>query len=98
MQNIKKALLMLAIALTTSAYCSNAQIIVGVRPERPHVVRVEAPSPRHVWIDEEWEPRGGAYVFVGGHWAEPPRPRAAWVPGHWVQKPRGWVWKPGHWR
>ena len=71
MQNIKKALLMLAIALTTSAYCSNAQIVVGIRPERPHVVRVEAPSPRHVWIDEEWEPRGGAYVFVGGHWAEP---------------------------
>ncbi len=98
MRNIKRTLLVLAIALTTSAYTSNAQIVVNVRPERPHVERIAAPSPRHVWIDEEWEPRGGAYVFVGGHWAEPPHPRAAWVPGHWVQKPRGWVWKPGHWR
>ncbi len=98
MRNTKRVLLILAIALTSGAYVANAQIEVKIRPERPHYERVVAPSPRHVWIDEDWESRNGAYVFVGGHWVEPPRPRAAWVPGHWVQRPRGWVWKPGHWR
>jgi hypothetical protein len=95
---MKKVLFVLAISLGSSAFSSSAQIVVAVRPDRPHYERVVAPSPRHVWIDEEWEPRGGSYVFVGGHWAEPPHPGGAWVPGHWVQRPRGWVWKPGHWR
>ena len=98
MQNVRKALLILAIAITCGDFRSSAQIVVGIRPERPHYERVVAPSPRHVWIDEEWEPRGGSYVFVGGHWALPPHPGVMWVPGHWVQRPRGWVWKPGHWR
>jgi len=99
MQNIKRLLFILAIALTSGVYTSNAQIYVKVRPPRPPVVRVAAPSPHHVWIDEEWEPRGGAYVFTGGHWAEPPHPGGRWVPGHWKQTPRrGEVWMPGHWR
>ena len=98
MQNIKKILFVIALALTTGAFNSNAQIVVGIRPVVPHYERIVAPSPRHIWIDEEWEPRGGSYVFVGGHWALPPHPGGVWVPGHWVQRPRGWVWKPGHWR
>ena len=98
MKNAKKFLVMLAFALTSGAFAANAQIFVKVRPERPHYERVAAPSPRHVWIDEEWEPRNGAYVFVGGRWAEPPRPRAVWIPGHWRTAPRGEVWVPGHWR
>jgi WXXGXW repeat (2 copies) len=92
----KTAPLGLAVSLTAEA--GYAQIYVNVRPVVPHYERVAAPSPRHVWIDEEWEPRGGAYVFVGGHWAAPPRPGVVWVPGHWRQRPRGWVWVPGHWR
>lgn len=98
MKIIRKSLFALAIALTCFAFTGNAQIVVRVRPERPHYERVAAPSPRHVWIDEEWEPRNGAYVFVGGHWAEPPHPRERWVPGHWKDTPGGYVWKPGHWR
>lgn len=98
MQNVKRMLLILIVALFTGAQVSMAQIYIRVRPERPHYERVVAPSPRHVWIEEEWEPRGGQYVFSGGRWAEPPRPRAVWVAGHWRQRPRGWVWVPGHWR
>jgi len=75
-----------------------AQFIVNIRPAIPRYERVVPPSPRHVWIEEEWENRGGAYVFIGGHWAEPPFARAMWVPGHWQQHPRGWFWKPGHWK
>ena len=98
MQTLKKMLFITALALTTGACSASAQIYVKIRPERPHYERVVAPSPRHVWVDEDWEMRGGKYVFVGGRWAEPPRPRAAWIPGHWRQRPRGWVWVPGHWR
>lgn len=95
---MKKAIVMLALIMSCGAYAAHAQVYVTVRPERPHYERVVAPSPRHVWIEEDWEPRGGSYVFVGGHWAEPPRPHAVWVGGHWRRGPRGWMWARGHWR
>ena len=98
MKSIKKMLFMLALLLTCAVYSSNAQIVVDVRPPVPHYERVVAPSPRHVWIDEEWEPRGGSYVFVGGRWAEPPHPGWRWEAGHWGDRGHGHYWKPGHWR
>lgn len=98
MKSIKKFLFVLAIVLTCGIYNSSAQIYVNVRPVVPRYERVVAPSPRHVWIDEEWEPRGGVYVFVGGHWAEPSHPHWIWIPGHWKRGPRGEFWMPGHWR
>jgi hypothetical protein len=89
----------LAIAFIMAMFVSNAgaQIYVNVRPSVPVYTRVAAPSPRHVWIDEEWEERGGRYVFVGGHWAEPPHPGMIWVGGFWRHSPRGEVWVRGHW-
>jgi len=98
MKIARKMLLILGILVVCAVSSSQAQIVVNVRPVMPHYVRVEAPSPRHVWIGEEWEPRGGTYVFVGGHWAMPPYPRAVWIGGHWDRRPRGEVWVPGHWR
>ena len=100
MKNFKKALFMLGLSLILGINYSSAQveIVVRARPHIPHYVRVEAPSPRHVWIDEEWEPREGSYVFVGGHWALPPHPEWVWVPGHWRARPNGEAWVPGHWR
>ena len=98
MKNMKRFLLVLIVALSCGAYSSNAQIYVKIRPERPRYERPVAPSPRHVWVDEEWEPRGNSYAFTGGHWVEPPHPGYAWVPGHWSHGPRGDYWKAGHWR
>ena len=100
MKTIARALLALSI-FTASVAESHAQIIVPVRPPRPRVVvtnRPVAPSPRHVWVEEDWVPEGRGYRWHGGYWAEPPRARAAWVPGHWANRRRGWVWIPGHWR
>ena len=79
---------------------SNAQeIVVRARMHAPVVaVRPARPSPRHVWIGEEWAPNGGTYVYKGGYWALPPSPGQRWVPGHWRQSRHGWVWRPGHWR
>jgi hypothetical protein len=66
MKNIKRVLFILAVVLTCGAYNSSAQVYVNVRPPRPVVVRTEAPSPRHVWIDEDWRERGGKYEYSGG--------------------------------
>ncbi len=98
MKKLKRILLLVAMAIYFGIYTGSAQIFVAVRPTRPHYERVVAPSPRHIWIEEDWEPRDRGYVFVGGHWAEPPRANVRWIPGHWRQKPRGWVWIRGHWR
>jgi len=99
MNRLKSLLLAILFLIGLGIFNAGAQeVIVTERPVRPHYERVVAPSPRHVWIEEEWEVRGGRYVFVGGHWAEPPRPMMIWVPGHWARRPRGEVWIPGHWK
>lgn len=55
MKSAKKMLLVLAVALGCSIYSSTAQIYIKIRPARPHYERVVAPTPRHVWVDEDWE-------------------------------------------
>jgi hypothetical protein len=98
MKKIKQGLVAFMLVMTCFTLSAPAQIYVHVRPGRPHYVRTVAPSPRHVWVDEEWRGRGRGYEWSGGYWAVPPHPGWGWVPGHWRQRPRGWVWVPGHWR
>jgi len=98
---MKNRLIKLALAFAFvlgGSWAASAQIYVTVHPAVPVVVRPAAPSPAHVWVGEEWEGRGGQYVFVGGHWAAPPHPGWYWVPGHWRRGPRGDWWVKGHWR
>ena len=98
MKSIRKMMLIMAIALSCGVYSSNAQVIVRVRPERPRIERIEAPTPRHVWIDDDWQLRNGAYQFVCRRWVLPPEEVERWIPGHWRERGDGWVWIPGHWR
>jgi len=94
-------LLFLAVALSVLAVSNGKaqDIVVRARMHAPVVaVRPVAPSPRHVWIGEEWVPSGRTYVYKGGYWALPPRPHARWIPGRWRRTPAGWTWRPGHWR
>jgi hypothetical protein len=96
---IKWAFLVLVVGgVSFTAGSASAQVYVKVRPVEPVIVRPERPSPRHVWIGEEWQVRDGGYVHTGGHWAEPPHRGWAWVPGHWSHDRRGHIWRPGHWR
>ena len=99
MNVFSKGLLALSL-FSLSASAADAQVIVRVRPARPTVVvaRPAAPSPRHVWVDEDWVGERGAYRWHGGYWAAPPREQAVWVPGHWSGRRRGYSWVPGHWR
>ncbi len=89
---------MLSLIIMAVSFAASAQIYVKVRPAVPVIVRPAPPSPAHVWVAEEWEPRGGQYVFVGGHWAAPPHRGWIWVPGHWMHEGRGEWWVKGHWR
>jgi len=102
MKRIVKILMVLLIASVFSFENSQAQqIVVRVRPRRPGVEiirRPHRPSPRHVWVDEEWTPEGARYVYHRGYWALPPHPGTIWIAGHWDHRGRGYVWVPGHWR
>jgi hypothetical protein len=89
--------IMAAIVMAFS-FSASAQIFVNVRPTYRVVARPLPPSPRHVWIDEEWAVRGGRYENAGGRWVEPPYPGARWVPGRWRHRRGGWGWAPGRWR
>lgn len=95
---MKKMILSTAIALAFGVTSASAQIYVSVHPTHAVVVRTAPPSPRHVWVDEEWRPVHGHYEYVGGYWAAPPRYGMVWVPGHWRDTRRGAYWIPGHWR
>ena len=97
MRNVKKLLLVFTTVLLCGSYDGYGQIYVTVRPHAPHYERIVAPSPRHVWVDEEWVERNGRYEWGGGHWVLPPRQGVVWIPGHWEDRPRGSVWIHGHW-
>jgi hypothetical protein len=100
MKTLKRILFVSTAIILFAVADSSAQLVVRVRPARrgPVVVRPVRPTAGHVWVGEEWAPRGRTYVSTPGHWVVAPRPRAVWVAGHWDNRPRGYVWIPGHWR
>jgi hypothetical protein len=91
-----KFLVLFAIIFTAS-FSATAQIYVKIRPVIPITVRPAQPSRDQVWIDEEWEPRGGNYEYSGGHWATPPHRGYYRRPGHWRRSNRGQIWIQGSW-
>jgi len=98
-KNISKIIILSFVALSFS-FAASAQFYVKIRPEHTVIaVRPAAPSPRHVWVEDEWVWRNGNYEHVDGYWAEPGPGYHEWVAGHWREsRRRGWVWVPGHWR
>lgn len=90
-----------AILLSALSGVKAQEIAVSARMRPPTESlrpRPARPSPRHVWIAEEWAPRGTSYTWKGSYWALPPYMGAKWVPGHWHHVRRGYAWAPGHWR
>jgi hypothetical protein len=49
-----------------------------------------------VWIDGEWDWRGGKYEWVAGHW-ERERANKRWRPSRWEQRDGAWTRTPGDW-
>src|ERR1700740_460110 len=101
MKKITRVLMLFFAVMLFAVADSRAQVIVRVRPDRPREVVVRRPfrpSPRHVWVSEEWTPAGGAYAYHAGYWVVPPRPGVIWVPGHWRHHHGGFIWVAGFWR
>lgn len=74
----------------------------AVVTERPSdtdvvIVRPNQPGPDYIWIDGDWDYRGGKYYRNQGHWVQQ-RKNHNWVAGHWVKTGRGWYWSKGHWK
>jgi hypothetical protein len=98
MKKFLSSALILSLVFMAVSFTASAQIYVTVRPPAPVIVRPAAPSPAHVWIGDEWEERGGKYVYVGGHWDAPPRRGQIWVAGFWKREGHhGERWIKGHW-
>lgn len=90
--------MILAGLMALGAEATQAQIVVRIRPRHERVVvRPPAPSPRHVWVDEDWRAHGRGYQWQGGRWVAPPREGATYIQGHWDKRRGGEVWVAGHW-
>jgi hypothetical protein len=75
------------------------EVSVQIAPPAPRVeVMGVAPSPRHSWVPGYWAWRGGAHVWVTGHWMVPPHNGMVWEPAHWDRRGGGWGFREGHWR
>jgi len=99
MKNTMKKMLLGATLALACGFTNNAsaQIFVKIRPTHAVTIRTAAPSPRHVWVDDEWRPGRGSYTYVGGHWAVPPHAGMHWHTGEWREGPRGNQWTAGRW-
>src|SRR5204862_205589 len=97
-------------ALLGAAATSSAQPVVrdhrrGPRPdegprEAPPALRAEqheAARAGFVWINGQWDWRGGRWEWVSGHW-ERERARQQWVEGSWQQRNGRWEWVEGGWQ
>jgi len=101
MKKITKILMLAVIASLFAVANSNAQVIIRARltpPRERVVIRSAPPSPRHVWVGEEWVPNGATYTYAPGHWVIPPRRGGVWIGGHWADRRGGSYWVAGHWR
>ncbi|GAB2811690.1 hypothetical protein GCM10027043_08940 [Ferruginibacter profundus] len=77
---------------------ASAQLFVDVKPAYHAVQRPPQPGPNHVWVDEEWQPKGKKYRYTGGHWETSPHTGYVRTPGHWQNSRRGNTWIRGSWR
>ena len=94
----KLSKLLLSVIILSWVSSATAQIYIKVRPVVPVIVPPPAPSPVHVWVDEEWVPSGGVYVYGGGHWESPPHAGYRWRKGYWRRHNNdGEEWVRGRW-
>lgn len=96
MKKYVNRIILAAVLVVGFSVAASAQVVVRARLNAPVVVRPQAPSPRHVWIDGNWRPNHGHYEYVQGYWAVPRRGRH-YIPGYWAHRRHGYVWIEGRW-
>jgi WXXGXW repeat (2 copies) len=101
MKGSRKALLlglMMAAGAVAAPTIASAGVAIDI-DVAPPPVRVEAVPPPQVgmvWAQGFWEWRGGAHVWVPGHYIAERR-GYHWVGDAWVQRGPHWHHEPGHW-
>jgi hypothetical protein len=88
---------LLAMALSVSAF---AQVSVYIRTGPPPLReerRGEAPGPGYAWIEGYWAPNGNHYKWVSGRWDRPPYEGGYWSHPHYDHYREGWRLHEGHW-
>lgn len=101
MEKFSKFLMLITAAIFFVIADCNAQKVVRVLPTRPSIAarpRPPRPSPKSVWVSEEWLPSRNGYIYNPGYWSPPPRRGSVYLPGRWAKHGPGFVWVTGHWR
>jgi hypothetical protein len=95
---VKALILSLSIAggALLAPVIASAQIEITVAPPEPRVEVVPEPRPGYVWAPGYWGWRGGAHVWIGGHWIGERR-GYHWVPDRWEQRGDHYHYWKGHW-
>ncbi len=99
MKKVLQYLLFATISAFVLASCAPSAVVVRERPVAPGYtdVRPAPPYPGAVWINEDWEYRGGRYEYVRPHWERPPQAGHVWHGGYWENHSHGYSWHKGHW-
>jgi hypothetical protein len=101
MKGSRKALLLglvMAVGAVAAPTIASAGIAIDI-DVAPPPVRVETIPPPQVgmvWAPGFWEWRGGAHVWVPGHYMHERR-GYHWIADSWVQRGPHWHHEPGHW-
>jgi hypothetical protein len=75
----------------------HVRIVPEARPALRHEVRIERPSPNHVWQGGYWHHNGTAWGWNDGRWVEPPQAHARWIAPRYERVRGGTRYHPGHW-
>ncbi len=87
----------ISVMLVTLSYSCSSGHYVSERPQEVIVNRPGPPGTGYMWVDGDYNWRGGRYVYQPGYWARPHGSRT-WRTGSWVQGPHGYYWRRGGWR
>ncbi len=100
MKKIAQILIVLITVSLLGITAGKAQVVVPKIPPFHPEKRMRQPSPKHVWIPQEWDPfaHGMHGNYMPGFWEVPPRAGLVWIPGRWQKVPKGYTWAGGHWK
>jgi len=98
---IRKRIALTALVLASLSFAAIArppevEVRVGVRPPPMRVEHVPSPRAGYMWANGYWGWRGGAHVWIGGHW-EPERPGYRFIDARWLFVDGAWAFYPGYW-
>lgn len=92
--------LVLALALSGTAFASSGSVFVSVNfapPPLPVYEQPLCPGPGYIWVPGYWGYGPDGYYWVPGTWVLAPFIGALWTPGYWGWTGAVYVWHRGYW-